>query len=74
VIAAPAGSTRRKPGKSRTRAKVRSTPTEADELGLSKLTKSIAGLIISVSLGGELGGLGASYKIWSSQVRGSMPF
>ena len=28
----------------------------------------------SVSLGGELGGLGASYKIWSGNVRGSLPF
>lgn len=27
-----------------------------------------------ISLGGELGGLGASYKIWSGNVRGSVPF
>jgi len=27
-----------------------------------------------VSVEGELGGLGASYKIWSGRIRGSMPF
>jgi hypothetical protein len=27
-----------------------------------------------ISLGGELGGLGTSYKIWSGNVRGSVPF
>jgi hypothetical protein len=28
----------------------------------------------SLSLGGEYGGLGASYKIWTGNVRASMPF
>jgi hypothetical protein len=28
----------------------------------------------SLSLGGEYGGLGADYKVWTASARGSLPF